>query len=244
MTYPQYPGGEPPGRPRSMPRAPEQQPRPPQGQDQEAWPTQPPRPIPYGQRYPGQYSWPQPAYPQQPHPGPPHAQPPYTPPLDQLYQQPAPPPGRPPPRRRRVITALALAGAFFLIAAATFAIRSRELHAASPGAVSTAATSAAASSSPVPALHTVATFTGSGADVTPQFTVTSTWELVYSFNCEAFGSPGIFQVNEDSGTDFSLSVNDLGMIKSASRWAHDDAGTHYLQISSECTWKVGIVDES
>ena len=96
----------------------------------------------------------------------------------------------------------------------------------------------------MPAAHAVATFTGSGQEVTPQFTVTSTWELVYSFNCEAFGSPGIFQVNEDSGTDFSLSVNDLGMIESASRWAYDDGGTHYLQISSECAWKVEIVDES
>jgi hypothetical protein len=240
MTFPQYPDGEPP---RFKPHLPEQQPRPPQGQDQDPWPTQPPRQMLYGQPYQGQYSWPQPPHAQQPDPDQPDAQrTPYAPPLDQLYQ-PHTPLSDPPRRRRRALTFLALAAVFLLIAGVTFAIRSRELHAASPAAVRTAATSAAASFSSAPAPHTVATFTGSGQEITPQFTVTSTWQLVYSFNCEAFGSQGIFQVNEDSGTDFSLSVNDLAMSMSATRWAYDDSGTHYLQINSECAWKVQIVDE-
>jgi len=91
--------------------------------------------------------------------------------------------------------------------------------------------------------HTVATFTGSGQQNTPRFTVTATWKLVYSFNCESFGQSGNFQVYEDGGNDFNLSVNDLAMSKSASTWAYDDAGTHFLQVNSECAWKMKVVDE-
>lgn len=90
----------------------------------------------------------------------------------------------------------------------------------------------------------MATFAGSGQENTPRFTVTSTWKLDYSFSCQAFGSAGNFQVFEDGGSDFALSVNDLAMSKSASTWAYNDAGTHYLQINSECAWTVKVVNES
>jgi hypothetical protein len=112
---------------------------------------------------------------------------------------------------------------------------------------SSAASPAAASSSPAAAAadaRTVATFTGSGQQNTAQFTVTSTWKLVYSFNCEAFGSAGNFQVYEDGGSDFNgVSVNDLAMSKSASTWAYNDGGAHYLQVNSECAWEMKVVDE-
>ena len=55
---------------------------------------------------------------------------------------------------------------------------------------------------------------------------------MYSFNCSSFGSSGNFQVYEDGGNDFSLSVNDLAMRKSSSTWAYNDGGTHYLEINS------------
>jgi hypothetical protein len=104
-----------------------------------------------------------------------------------------------------------------------------------------------ASSSPAakPAkAHTVATFTGSGQENTSRFTVTSTWKLVYSFDCSNFGQAGNFAVTEDGGNDLNgVSVNDLAMSKGASTWGYDDAGTHYLQINSECVWKVKVVDE-
>ena len=76
-----------------------------------------------------------------------------------------------------------------------------------------------------------------------RFTVTDTWKLVYSFNCSSFGSRGNFQVYEDGGKDFNLSVNDLAMSKSSSTWAYNDGGTHYLEINSECSWKLEVVDE-
>ena len=51
-------------------------------------------------------------------------------------------------------------------------------------------------------------------------------------------------MSEDGGSDVTgVSVNDRAASKSASAWANDDAGTHYLQINSECAWKVKVVDE-
>jgi hypothetical protein len=96
---------------------------------------------------------------------------------------------------------------------------------------------------PKPSAHTVATFSGSGQENTPKFTVTDTWKLKYSFDCSSFGQSGNFQVYEDGGSDFSLSVNDLAISKSSSTYAYGDAGTHYLQINSECSWSVKVIDE-
>ena len=106
----------------------------------------------------------------------------------------------------------------------------------------TASTSASATPAAATA-RTVATFSGSGQQNTPRFTVTDTWKLVYSFNCSSFGSAGNFQVYEDGGNDFNLSVNDLAMSKDSSTWAYNDGGTHYLEINSECSWKVKVIDE-
>lgn len=111
----------------------------------------------------------------------------------------------------------------------------------SPTAVASTSTSASATPAAATA-RTVATFSGSGQENTPRFTVTDTWKLVYSFNCSSFGSSGNFQ-DGDGGNDFNLSVNDLAMSKSSSTWAYNDGGTHYLQINSECSWKVKVVDE-
>ena len=126
----------------------------------------------------------------------------------------------------------------------------RGVPAASPAnspAASAAAVTAAASSPPAarPATaNTVATFTGSGTENTARFTVTSTWKLVYSFSCSNFGQAGNFAVLEDGGNDFNgVTVNDLEISKSASTWAYNDAGTHYLEVDSECAWTAEVVDE-
>jgi Protein of unknown function (DUF2510) len=160
--------------------------------------------------------------------------------------------GRQPPRRdwvgRWVRNSLIAIGAMFV---AGFVIGTVMSHgrggpAVPPAGSPAAAASAAPSSSPAPspAASTVATFTGSGQENTPRFTVTSTWKLVYSFSCSDFGQAGNFIVREDGGADSSgVSVNDLAVSKSASTWGYDDAGSHYLQIDSECAWKVRVVDE-
>jgi hypothetical protein len=92
--------------------------------------------------------------------------------------------------------------------------------------------------------RTVDTFKGSGDERTRRFWVTSTWKLSYQFSCKSFGDAGNFIVWEDGGSDFNgVEVNDLAMSKTASTWAYDDAGRHYLQIISECSWTLKIIDE-
>lgn len=107
-----------------------------------------------------------------------------------------------------------------------------------------ASTAAPSTSAPSLAGKMVATFSGSGIENTPQFTVTGTWKLSYSFDCSSFGYKGNFQVYEYSGSSLeNVLVNDLAMSKSASTYAYGDAGAHHLEINSECSWSVKVIDE-
>jgi len=206
------------------------------------------QPFVQGQPPFGQQQYP---YPQQPQGqyGP-LPQLPYAPPGRRLA-------GRSWPRRHKVLTGLSGFIGFFVVLVVIGAVAEVGNHgsvAASAAASSSVAASApaanpaAAQSSPAAGsavARTVATFTGSGIQNTRRFTVTANWKLVYSFSCSTFGQAGNFAVLEDGGTDLSgVTVNDLALNKSASTWAYGDAGTHYLQIDSECAWKVKVVDES
>src|ERR1700733_6700677 len=201
------------------------------------------------QPYPPQAQpWPQPGYqaPQgQPWQQPGYGQPPWGPPPPQL------PPRKSWPARHKVLTGLIAFGAIVIIAIAANAAGSSSSSTDAAGVATTAPTppSAAATAAPssaaattAPAAHTVATYSGSGIENTPQFTVTDTWKLDYSFDCSDFGSSGNFIVMED-GTFGAMSVNGLAMSKSGSSYAYNDAGTHYLEINSECSWTVKIIDE-
>jgi hypothetical protein len=99
-------------------------------------------------------------------------------------------------------------------------------------------------SAPPPAGKAVASFSGSGIENTPQFTVTGTRKLDYSFDCSNFGQRGNFQVYEYAGSSLeNVMVNDLAMSKSGSTYAYRDAGLHYLQVNSECSWSLQITDQ-
>jgi hypothetical protein len=115
--------------------------------------------------------------------------------------------------------------------------------ATTPAAVPSSAPAPPSSSPPSLAGKTVATFSGSGIENTPKFTVTDTWKLSYSFDCSTFGYKGNFQVYEDGGFS-GVTVNDLATSKSGSTYAYGDAGTHYLEVNSECSWSVKVIDES
>jgi hypothetical protein len=150
------------------------------------------------------------------------------------------------PARNKILTALGAVTGLFVLLGVISAIGGGGRDPGGPAAAPTApaATAAAPAATRPAGARTVATFTGSGQQNTPRFTVTSTWKLAYSFDCAAFGNPGNFQVFEDGGGDYNgVSANDLAMSKSASTWAYNDGGTHYLQINSECAWKVKVVDE-
>ena len=209
---------------------------------------QPQQPYPQGQ----------PPYGQQPGPYPQQGQNPWQP--QPAYQ----PPGRPRrrkswPARHKVLTVLGgVIGLIVVISVASAAAggshpsgspaaaSSTQAPAASTATATATATAApsATHSAPAAGARTVAAFTGSGTEKTRRFTVTDTWKLTYSFNCAEFGQSGNFQVFEDGGSDFSgVEVNDLAMSKSSSTWAYNDSGTHYLEINSECSWKLKVIDE-
>jgi hypothetical protein len=209
----------------------------------QSYPGQPPY---LGQAYQGQSSYPGrpdgPPQGQRRHPGPGYGYDPQS------------------PRRRRnkhrVRNILAGIGTLIVAAIAISALSSHGSGqpASSPASAPIGSPSASAASSPAavsssPAARptkdrTVAVFTGLGQENTPRFTVTSTWKLAYSFSCKRFGQPGNFQVFENGGGDFSgILAYDLAMSESASTWANADAGTHYLQIISECAWTIRVVDE-
>ena len=243
-----------------QPQYPPQQPNvPPEPYGQQAYPPGQPQ---YGQQggYPGQPQ--QPTAPGQPPYG---QQAPYPQQNQGFYGQPPRPPYGPPVRRpgkswlrrHKVLTVIGSVFGLFVVLGVIGAVAGggQKTPQAAVAASSSAATAQAATatasatpsatrSAPAAAARTVATFTGSGTQTTSRFTVTDTWKLVYSFNCATFGQSGNFQVFEDGGSDFSgVTVNDLAMSKSSSTWAYNDGGRHYLEINSECSWKVKVVDE-
>jgi hypothetical protein len=209
---------------------------------------------------------------QQPGYGQPQYGQPQYPPPPQYGQQPGwgPPPQQVPPGRRgrkswparhKVLAGLAAFGALAVIGSIANAAGTPKTTAAttadasSPAPASphagrharahvTAAPAAEPSAAPAPGPATVAAYAGSGIQNTPQFTVTSTWKLDYTYDCADDGGSGNFIVDEDGGSDFTgASVNELGAGGSSSTWVYGDAGTHYLAVNSECSWTVKIIDE-
>jgi len=185
-----------------------------------------------------------------------YGQPQYQPPQPQYAPQ---PPQQAPRKSRKGLAFLGCGGLFALFVIIAVVAGSHSSSSSAPPAVQSSAAvppvhsaapthgaAAAHSAAPTkaPAAKTVATFSGSGIQNTPQFTVTSTWVLSYAFDCSSFGYKGNFQVFEDGGADFSgVTVNDLAMSKSASTYAYNDAGTHYLKVNSECSWSMKVIDE-
>jgi hypothetical protein len=230
---------------------PRQPPYPPEGQER-VQPGYGHQPHPGQPQYPPQGEpWPQPGYqaPQGPPPGwqPGYGQqPPWGPPPG--YQPPQPPPRKPWIARHKALSGLIAFGCLIVLiivansggSSSSSGAANTATQAAAPS--SAAATTAPPSASPSPAARTVATYSGSGIENTPQFSVTATWKLDYSFDCSDFGSSGNFIVMED-GSFGAMNVNGLAMSKSGSSYAYDDAGRHYLEINSECSWSVKIIDE-
>ena len=177
------------------------------------------------------------------------------PPQQPAWQQPYPPQyapqpqyGRQPPpgsrhTARNVIAVIG--GVISLIIVISVAANSGKgtQTAGSPQAVPSAQGAAPASTAAAQAVaKTVATFSGSGLTNTPQFTVTSTWKLEYSFDCSDFGQSGNFIVMED-GSFGAMAVDALALHKAGTSYAYDDAGTHYLEVNTECAWTAKVIDE-
>jgi hypothetical protein len=174
---------------------------------------------------------------------------PSQPPQMAPYPYQPPQPKRSWARRHPVATTLlSLAGAIFLLGGIGAAVGGNQSGSPSPTAAAasggsgprqTAPVSQARAHSTMP--HLVTTFSGSGEENTPKFTVSDTWQLRWSYDCSSFGSQGNFAVSED-GAFGSVDVNELGMGGRGSTYGYGDGGSHYLDVSSECGWNVKIYD--
>jgi len=90
------------------------------------------------------------------------------------------------------------------------------------------------------------TESGNGQGSEPKFTVPSSangWTLTTTYNCQAFGQSGNFQVyvtgygSAQGTTDFG--PNALGMGATATN-SYYDTGTFALQVNSECAWNYTV----
>lgn len=99
------------------------------------------------------------------------------------------------------------------------------------------------SSQPAAAPQTLLDISGQGTKQTQKFTTAGDWTLSYSYDCSKFGSEGNFQTftyNDDGSMDSDdIGVNRLGT-SGSDTMNYYDAGTHYLSINSECSWRVTV----
>ena len=94
---------------------------------------------------------------------------------------------------------------------------------------------------------TVLNVRGSGTKSTKTFTVGDEWDLGWSYNCSGFSDgTGNFIVSierKGGGVSTQVGVNQLGANGDSTEHYHD-GGTFFLEINSECTWAVKVVDRS
>lgn len=107
----------------------------------------------------------------------------------------------------------------------------------------TASTASQQSQQAPPVPQTLLDLSGSGTKTTQKFTAAGDWDLAWSYDCSNFGYQGNFIVsvyNGDGTMSFTNSgINQLG--KSGSDVDHyHQGGTFYLQVNSECKWKINI----
>lgn len=169
------------------------------------------------------------------------------------WQQPGygQPPYMPPPRRRswprrhKILTSLfAGLGLIFAIGIAAAAASPPPSASAPPPAPVTRAATSPAQPAVAVKPRLVVKFSGNGDTNTVRFAVSATWKLAYSYDCSGFGTQGNFAVEEDGGSNpGGVSVNEIGMGKTGTSWAYSDAGTHYLEVFSECAWTMKVYDE-
>ncbi|MEE4544862.1 hypothetical protein V2S66_23210 [Streptomyces sp. V4-01] len=180
------------------------------------------------------------------------------------YQQPGPgygplptaqwgAPQPPPPKKSKLVPILIGIGSFIvvlvIIGAATGGMKTgggepSTTQAAAPADPTPAPSKAPAKApaKPEPALaKTVLTESGHGIKTTAKFTVHGDWDLHYTYDCTSFGFQGNFIVTT-GGTGFPDPLaNEIG--KKGTDITHQhDGGTLYLDVNSECSWTVKVVD--
>jgi hypothetical protein len=99
------------------------------------------------------------------------------------------------------------------------------------------------SARPAPAApRVVARFTGRGNARTRPFTVTSPWQLGWSFSCSAQGSGGQFIVSAAEGDALiSTPVDQTARQGHGVSAAFTGSGVRYLLINSSCAWTMRVL---
>jgi hypothetical protein len=147
---------------------------------------------------------------------------------------------------RRIRTALIVAGtaagAAMLLActAGNSGHSAGSSPAATPSGINLTASSSPAAPATTAAPRQMLNVSGDGIKTTATFATGAEWTLTYTYDCTDFGSSGNFIVSEYSsdGSPTSVLVNLVGAKGSDTVPVHADAGQHYLQLNSECTWTV------
>jgi hypothetical protein len=82
--------------------------------------------------------------------------------------------------------------------------------------------------------------TGSGTSKTAIFQTTGEWEIDYTFDCTNFGQTGNFQIYVfDGGSSLvDIPANALALKGSDTVYEHNLSGPYYLEMNSECNWRV------
>lgn len=91
----------------------------------------------------------------------------------------------------------------------------------------------------------VMTQESSGSGITDDFTVSGEWRLDYTFDCSGAGGQGNFIVQTDTNVP-TLLLNRLGSGERGSHdsftgWAGQTPQPEHLQVISECSWTISIV---
>lgn len=159
-----------------------------------------------------------------------------------------PPP--PPPKKSKVVPILIGVGAFIIALGIISAIAGANTKtngaagatpATTQAAVTPATSAAAKKAAPAkaPASTVVLKESGHGIKSTVTFTVNGDWDLKYSYDCTSFGFAGNFIVTGPTLADYY--VNELGKKGSDVTHLHDGGKLH-LNINSECSWKIQVID--
>ena len=158
-----------------------------------------------------------------------------------------------PPRRRMsggkvaLIVAGSVIGAIIVLGAIGAALAPAPHHDRSAGqqpkpAAAQSSTGTARPAAPArPKAKVLATFTGSGAENTPKFTVSGSWKLKWSYNCSSLGFAGNFIVEEDNSFAGKAGLNEEGKAGHGATWAYGDTGRHFLAVNSECKWTMKVI---
>jgi hypothetical protein len=198
---------------------------------------------PYGQRY--QYA--QPQYEQPQYQQPQYPSPPTPVPV-------APPPMAPPPKKGLsggavaiIIVAIVVVVCGSVCVISEFAPSSSSDSgaadvdgAAAAGGGDTSATDAPSTSGKG---KPILSFEGSAVEQSKVFTTGPDWRLDYTYDCTSESSNGfaVFEHGSD-GSMQDILLKEGNRTGASSKDVHDDAGSHYLYVTSNCDWSITVSD--